>query len=69
MDASLRDLMVGQLLAVVGIDANNGMYPFAWAVLERETKSSWTCFLGLLNKNISPYTNVSWTIIQTNKKG
>ena len=49
----------GQLLAVVGIDANNRMHPFVWAVVERETKVSWTWFLGFLNKDISPYTNVS----------
>ncbi|KAL5567072.1 hypothetical protein UlMin_030236 [Ulmus minor] len=31
----------GQLLAVVGVDGNNQMYPVAYAVVESETKETW----------------------------
>ncbi|XP_010027244.2 uncharacterized protein LOC104417714 [Eucalyptus grandis] len=31
----------GILLAAMGIDANNQMYPFAWAVVEQETYKTW----------------------------
>jgi hypothetical protein len=36
------------LLAAVGRDANNNMYPIAIAVVESETKDSWTWFLEYL---------------------
>ncbi|XP_004301839.1 PREDICTED: uncharacterized protein LOC101292714 [Fragaria vesca subsp. vesca] len=32
----------GQLLSAVGIDANNGMFPIAFAVAEIENRDSWT---------------------------
>ncbi|KAM7468781.1 hypothetical protein LguiB_016343 [Lonicera macranthoides] len=59
----------GQLLTAVGIDANNGMHSFAWAVVEKETKALWTWFLRLLNRDSSPYTNVLWTFISDQQKG
>lgn len=36
----LRGPYGGQLFAIVGVDANNGIYPLAWAVVEKECKSS-----------------------------
>ena len=36
----LRGFLKGQLLAVVGIDGNDGMYPIAFVVCEGETKAS-----------------------------
>jgi hypothetical protein len=38
----------GTLLAAIGRDANNNMYPIAIAVVESETKDSWTWFLECL---------------------
>jgi hypothetical protein len=38
----------GMLLAAIGRDANNNMYPIAIAVVESETKDSWTWFLECL---------------------
>jgi hypothetical protein len=38
----------GILLATIGRDANNNMYPIAIAVVESETKDSWTWFLECL---------------------
>ena len=37
-------------------------------MVKREIKASWTWFLGLLNRDISPHTNVSWTIISDQQK-
>ncbi|XP_076951115.1 uncharacterized protein LOC143624300 [Bidens hawaiensis] len=37
----------GQILTAVGSDANNGIYPVAYAVVESESTSSWTWFLEL----------------------
>jgi hypothetical protein len=38
----------GQLLAAISRDANNQMYPVAFAVVEAEVKYSWTWFLETL---------------------
>ncbi|KAL0375011.1 UNVERIFIED_CONTAM: hypothetical protein Sradi_3416800 [Sesamum radiatum] len=37
----LKTVCGGILLCAVGIDANNCMYPFAYAVVEKEKKSTW----------------------------
>ena len=44
--------MKGQLLAAIGIDGNDGMYPIAFVVCEGETKDSWSWFLELLLADI-----------------
>ena len=43
----------GELLCAIGRDANNLMYPIAWAVVEKETKDSWEWFCALLFKDLS----------------
>uniref|UniRef100_A0A7N2KNN0 MULE transposase domain-containing protein n=1 Tax=Quercus lobata TaxID=97700 RepID=A0A7N2KNN0_QUELO len=50
----LKGFLKGQLLATVGIDGNDGMYPIAFAVCEGETKGSWSWFLELLLADIGP---------------
>lgn len=42
----------GELLCATGRDANNQMYPIAWASVEKETYDSWYWFLGLLQKDL-----------------
>lgn len=41
----LKSTLKGQLLAAVGRDADNGMYPFAWAVVDVENEDNWTWFI------------------------
>jgi hypothetical protein len=41
----------GELLCALGRDANNQIYPIAWAVVEKETEDSWLWFLGHLQKD------------------
>ncbi|MFQ6629106.1 hypothetical protein Gotur_008331 [Gossypium turneri] len=36
------------LLATIGIDANNGIYPIAYVAVESENQASWLWFLELL---------------------
>ena len=50
----LRGFLKGQLLATIGIDGNDGMYPIAFDVCEGETKNSWSWFLELLLVDIGP---------------
>ncbi|KAJ0908838.1 putative transposase, MuDR, plant [Helianthus annuus] len=38
----LKGPFPGQILTAMGVDANNGIYPVAYAVVEAETMSSWT---------------------------
>ena len=38
----------GELICAIGRDANNQIYPVAWAVVEKETENSWSWFFGLL---------------------
>jgi hypothetical protein len=48
----LKGPFKGTLLAAVGRDANNNMYPIAIAVVEAETKDSWSWFLEALMSNL-----------------
>ncbi|GJZ72047.1 mutator type transposase, partial [Tanacetum coccineum] len=38
----------GQILTVIVVDANNGIYPVAYVIVEAESKASWCWFLNLL---------------------
>ncbi|GKF59201.1 mutator type transposase [Tanacetum coccineum] len=42
----------GQILTAVGVDANNGIYPVAYAIVEAESKASWCWFLNLLGDDL-----------------
>ena len=61
--------MKGELLSAVGRDANNQIYPIAWAVVEYENKNSWGWFLGRLQKDIYiPYGAEGWVFIIDQQK-
>ena len=38
----------GELLCALGRDANNQMYPIAWAVVDKENNDNWDWFCDLL---------------------
>ena len=42
----------GRLMCAVGRDPNDEYFPFAYAVVEAETKDTWTWFLNLLLADI-----------------
>ena len=42
----------GELLCAIGRDANNQMYPIAWAVIEKENNDSWDWFCDLLFRDL-----------------
>jgi hypothetical protein len=44
----LKGYFGGQILAAIGRDPNDQMLPIAFAVVEGDTKDSWTWFLQLL---------------------
>ena len=64
----LRGFLNGQLLAVVGIDGNDGMYLIAFAICEAETKASWSWFLKLLLADIGPVRECGWTFTSNQQK-
>ncbi|KAK9288850.1 hypothetical protein L1049_017316 [Liquidambar formosana] len=57
----------GQLLAAVGRDGNNQMFPIAFAVVEGETKESWAWFFKLLLEDIG--IEQRWTFMSDQQKG
>ena len=42
----------GQLLTAIGVDPNNGWWPIAWAVVEKEATVQWKWFIELLQQDI-----------------
>ncbi|KAL3849414.1 hypothetical protein ACJIZ3_011296 [Penstemon smallii] len=59
----------GILLSAVGIDANNGIYPFAYAVVEKEKEESWLWFIELFKKDLNIINCGKWTIMSDKQKG
>ncbi|KAK8639792.1 hypothetical protein V6N13_138161 [Hibiscus sabdariffa] len=48
----LKGYYGGTFLAAVGVDANDSIYPIAYAVVEAENQSSWSRFLSLLRTDL-----------------
>ena len=53
----------GQLLTAMGRDANNQMFPIAWAVVGVENKNNWCWFLSLLHDDLNLGSGSGVTII------
>nr|XP_015619248.1 uncharacterized protein LOC107279670 [Oryza sativa Japonica Group] len=59
----------GELLCALGRDANNQMYPIAWAIVEKETNDSWDWFCALLFKDLVAGDGDGWVVISDQQKG
>ena len=59
--ARIKTKTGGQLMCAVGRDPNDEYFPFAYAVVEAETKDTWTWFLNLLLADIGDGKN--WVFI------
>ncbi|XP_071928031.1 uncharacterized protein [Coffea arabica] len=60
----------GQLLIAIGADPNNGWWPLAWAVVEKEAREQWLWFLSLLIGDLEiPATSSEYTFISDQQKG
>ncbi|XP_074356565.1 uncharacterized protein LOC141696302 [Apium graveolens] len=53
----------------IGTDANDGMYPLAWAVVEAENSESWNWFLKQVVEDLNIENDSSWTFISDRQKG
>ena len=58
----------GQLLTAIGIDANNSIFPVAYAVVESECKVSWTWFFSFLKDDLGIVNGHHWTFISDKQK-
>jgi hypothetical protein len=58
----------GQLMAAVGQDGNNQMFPIAYAVVEAETKESWQWFLNLLLEDLNTVQHNQYAFISDQQK-
>ncbi|GKD02181.1 hypothetical protein Tco_1177155, partial [Tanacetum coccineum] len=65
----LKHTCKGELLTAMGRDANNQMYPIAWAVVRVENSENWMWFLSLLQDDLSLNDGTGITIISDSHKG
>ncbi|XP_040932167.1 uncharacterized protein [Gossypium hirsutum] len=65
----LKGYYSGYLLAAVGIDANNGIYPLAYAAVESENQASWFWFLELLAMDLEIVSSYHISFTSDKQKG
>ncbi|KAL4554246.1 hypothetical protein LXL04_039646 [Taraxacum kok-saghyz] len=65
----LKGICRGELLSAIGRDANNQMYPLAWAVVSVENKDTWKWFIDLLLNDIDMGNGAGLTFISDQHKG
>ncbi|CAI9273425.1 unnamed protein product [Lactuca saligna] len=59
----------GELLTAIGRDANNQVYPIAWAVVDVENKNNWKWFLDLVNDDLGLQGGKGVCVISDQHKG
>ncbi|XP_019239905.1 PREDICTED: uncharacterized protein LOC109219888 [Nicotiana attenuata] len=65
----LKGKYKGQLLVVVAQDSMRHFYPLAWAVVDKETKVTWSWFLRLLQHSLDLKMGEGITLISDMQKG
>ncbi|KAK5772411.1 hypothetical protein PVK06_048699 [Gossypium arboreum] len=65
----LKGYYDGHLLAAVGVDANNCIYPVAFAAVESENKQSWFWFLELLQRDLEINNSYNICFMSDKQKG
>lgn len=55
------------MLSAVGLDANNNIFPIAYATVEKESKETWTWFLNYLAADLCIGEN-GWTFMSDKQK-
>ncbi|KAL8485722.1 hypothetical protein ACS0TY_027852 [Phlomoides rotata] len=59
----------GILLTVVGVDANNNLYPIAWAVVNTESRETWGWFLICMKYDLGLCRGFEYTFMYEKQKG
>ncbi|XP_022863741.1 uncharacterized protein LOC111383814 [Olea europaea var. sylvestris] len=65
----LRGCFGGIMLTAVGQDANNCIYPVAYAVVEKENTEVWRWFMKSLAEDIQMENGCGWTLMTDKQKG
>ncbi|CAI9289675.1 unnamed protein product [Lactuca saligna] len=65
----LKGKVKGELIAAIGRDGNNQIYPIAWAVVNVENKDNWKWFIELLQSDIETVEGNGVTLISDQHKG
>lgn len=66
--AHMKKPQPGHILTAVSVDANNGIYPLAYAVVETENAQSWSWFLECLGEDLDLQANSNFTFISDRQK-
>ncbi|GJX45516.1 zinc finger, PMZ-type containing protein [Tanacetum coccineum] len=69
LSLNLMGFRMGDILTAVGRDANDQMFPIAWAIVEVEKKDSWLWFLNLLKVDLGMIDGNGWSILSDQQKG
>ncbi|XP_070003484.1 uncharacterized protein LOC142168367 [Nicotiana tabacum] len=65
----LKGPMYGTQLSIeVGLDANNNIFPIAYAVVEKETRDTWSWFLNYLSIDLEIDDYGGWTFMSDKQK-
>ncbi|XP_039128877.1 uncharacterized protein LOC120265007 [Dioscorea cayenensis subsp. rotundata] len=64
----LKGIYGGQLLTAVGIDANDCIYPIAWAIVNKENKENWKWFMELLTEDLQITNSFHWSFMSDRQK-
>ncbi|CAN1228679.1 hypothetical protein LINGRAPRIM_LOCUS1312 [Linum grandiflorum] len=64
----LKGEIKGMLLAAVGKDGNNQMFPICWAVVEGENTDSWNWFMEIVQGELKLGNGGGWSIISDQQK-
>ncbi|XP_025684822.1 uncharacterized protein [Arachis hypogaea] len=67
--AFLKTRFGGQILSAMAQDANNHIYPIAWAIVDVENKENWRWFLDLLLDDLGDYMANKWAFMSDMQKG
>ncbi|XP_072062329.1 uncharacterized protein [Arachis hypogaea] len=65
----LKGYYGGQLLTTVEQDANNQIFPIAYAVIDSEIRDNWRWFLELLHRDLGNYRVHGWKFMSDQQKG
>ena len=67
--AHLKGSFGGVLLSAIAIDANNELFPFAWAIVSGEDEENWKFFVSHLKRLLEPCNRGNdWCIISDRQK-
>ena len=58
----------GHLLAAIGIDPNDCIYPIAWVVVHNECTETWTWFFELLKNDLEMWNSHDWCFMSDRQK-